>query len=145
MPGEPVRFPVEAIRDIHIRHVKQTSCGPFAIITVDFEPLPSSSTGVRLAVPHDVELGYQGYVDHQELFGYLDAIAAGVRAELTAEARTTPATRVLVRRIVIHEVDSSERGFRTAGELAAREALKRFVAPDGEPLGTPRGNVTGDH
>jgi hypothetical protein len=135
MTGERVRFPAEAIRDIHIRHVKQTSCGPFAVITVDFEPLSGSSTGVRLAVPHDVELGYPGCFDHQTLFGFLDAIAAGVREELSAEDRIAPATRVLLRRVVIHELDSSESGFRTAGALAAREALKRSVGPGGEQLG----------
>lgn len=73
--GKPVRLSAEAMRDIRIRHGKQTGCGPFAIITVDFEPLTSFS--VRLVVPNDVELGYQGYIEHQDLLGYLDAIAAG--------------------------------------------------------------------
>lgn len=107
------------------RYVKQTACGVFAIATVDFEP--GRWGGFELAVPEDVRFVFPvgGDLDHRCLFPLLDALAAGIREELEADRRILIETRAVLRRMVVHEVDSGEHAFRTAGRIAARAALGR--------------------
>ncbi|MFC5181639.1 hypothetical protein [Actinomadura harenae] len=124
-------FP-DAVRDVRIRYIKNIgSCGPFAIITVDFEPLPDGVT----------EFDFVNLIDETDLPPeFATAVAEGIRRELLGELdyewevplpQAGPdalAVRVILTEARWHEVDSSEYGFRKAGGLAVRRALEQGAA-----------------
>jgi elongation factor G len=120
-------FPSQSIRGVDVRYVKQTSGpGAFAILTVDFEP---TTYGIDLTIPGDVRLEFGEYdFGYQSVFGYLDGLAWGITEELGTRPDLDVRTKVILRRLVLHLVDSNEMAFRHAGRLAARAALERFDA-----------------
>jgi hypothetical protein len=125
MPGGPRKFPIHPIRDIEARYVKYAACGVFAIVTVDFEP--GQGVGFELALAGDVRFVFGpdgGDCEYRSVFTYLDELAEGIREELAAEKQVLADVKVILRRMVIHPVDSNERSFRAAGKLAARAALE---------------------
>ncbi|WP_433178764.1 hypothetical protein [Actinoallomurus sp. CA-150999] len=137
MPEEPPRFPPHPIRDVEARYVKQTVCGVFAIVTVDFEPGHGAGSSIELAIPTDVCFVYgpnRGDHDYRVVFAYLDAFAKGMREELAANQPIIMDAKVILRRMVIHEIDSNEHSFHTAGKMAARTAMERAL--DGCPAET---------
>lgn len=104
-----VAFPTRPLLGVRARYIRQTSCPcDYADVTVDFLP---GAPG--LEVPGDED-------------EYVAALIDGIREELAA---TEVAVRVVVRDLRTHEVDSREHSFRTAGRLAAREALSRDLSP----------------
>ncbi|MCO6005630.1 hypothetical protein NE236_11620 [Actinoallomurus purpureus] len=137
MPEEPPRFPSHPIREVEARYVKQAVCGVFAVVTVDFEPGHGAGNGIELAIPTDVCFVFGrngGDHDYRVVFGYLDAFAKGMLEELAANQQIIMDAKVILRRMVIHDVDSNERSFHTAGKMAARTALERAL--DGCPAET---------
>jgi translation elongation factor EF-G len=128
MPGV---FP-HAIRDVHVRYAKNIgACGPFADITVDFEPLPDGMT----------EFDFVNLVDETDLPPeFAEAVADGIRRELLGDvderAKPLPqagpealAVQVALTHARWHELDSTESGFRQAGRLAVRAALDQSRPP----------------
>jgi hypothetical protein len=121
-------FPSQSIRDVEARHVKQAACGAFAIVTVDFEP---KQYGFELAIPNNVRFDFGDDGDDQDyrfVFGCLDALVEGITEELGKRQDLDVRTRVLLRRIRFHAVDSNEMSFRHAGRMLAWTALERFTA-----------------
>ncbi|MGW4645623.1 hypothetical protein [Kitasatospora sp. NPDC004289] len=108
-------FPSRPLREVRAVYVWQVSCpSDFADVTVDFEPWEPGlafETAPEAEAPDGWSL--------EELYG---AVAEGVREEL-AEQGLAPAVVVVLRRLRVHEVDSSERSFRRAGRLLVRNAL----------------------
>ncbi|NUW38167.1 hypothetical protein HTZ77_43235 [Nonomuraea sp. SMC257] len=102
----------------------------FAVVTVDFEPGNGTGSGIELAIPTDVCLVFGqngGDQDYRVVFGYLDAFAEGMCEELAAKRQIILDAKVVLRRMVIHDVDSNEHSFHTAGKMAARTALERAL------------------
>lgn len=119
-------FLSQPIRDVEVRHVMQSACGAFAIVTVDFEP---KAYGIELAVPSDVRLDFYEHAwDYRFVFGCVEALAEGITEELGTRPDLDVRTKVILRRMVLHPVDSNEMSFRHAGRLAARTALERLTA-----------------
>ncbi|ARF54358.1 hypothetical protein [Streptomyces gilvosporeus] len=132
--AEPFRFPPEPVRNVRIRHLCQTSCGgPFAIVTLDFEPLPDEEFApVAFDWPvrdrqRNRDLSGRYHYPREWLPDDLaQALEEGVAQALRAlPADIRPAAWCTVTEAVWHEVDSHERGFRQAGAMAVREALRR--------------------
>ncbi|MEV0372531.1 hypothetical protein AB0I10_22320 [Streptomyces sp. NPDC050636] len=131
---EPRRFPPHPVRDVFVKHVCQTSCGgPFAIFTMDFEPLPDDGFApVVFDWPvrdqqrnRDLRRGGR-YAREWLPEEFVGALENGVRTalgELPEGVRA--AARCTVTDARWHEVDSHERGFEQAGAMAVREALRR--------------------
>ena len=117
---EPRRFPPAPIRDVHVRHVKQ-SCAPrFAEISLDFEP---ADDGFTFEVAEDLEADYATSEDPSPLFA---AVAAGAGEQLgLPEHAFVPATRVVLRRIRTREFGARQLAFKIAGYLAAEQAVER--------------------
>ena len=120
----PERFPSRPIRAVRELVVPRGSCGPFADITVDFEP---AETGFAFEIAG-------GVVDDWEWpeYGppYLGAIGPAVEEELRLEDHDLlVAVRVTVRAARMHPVDSNEMGYRRAGRQAARRAIS-LAFPD---------------
>jgi translation elongation factor EF-G len=129
------RFPPQPIRDVFIRHVKQTSGpGKFAIVTLDFER--SRHHTFELTLPNNLSLLFAAvdgnYSDnYRSIVGYLDALAEGLRTEFEQVAKEHEliiGTTAILRRIVIHPIDSNDTAFREAGRMAVRTALERALA-----------------
>ncbi|WP_460395628.1 hypothetical protein [Actinophytocola sediminis] len=119
-------FLSQPIRDVEVRYVRQSACGAFAIATVDFEP---KAYGFELAIPSDVRLEfYEHDWDYQSVFSYVEALAQGITEELGTRPDLDVRVKVILRRMVLHPVDSNEMSFRHVGRLAARTALERFTA-----------------
>ncbi|MFJ9417371.1 hypothetical protein ACIRPT_24775 [Streptomyces sp. NPDC101227] len=127
------RFPPQPVREVSITHVRQTSCGgPFAIVTMDFEPLPDDELSpVVLDWPvrdrPEVREQRRAWPEDKEWVGLLErALEQGVRNALDALGPDIrPAVRCIVTDFRWHPVDSGERGFVQAGEMAVREARRR--------------------
>ncbi|WP_433476771.1 hypothetical protein ACQPZP_06745 [Spirillospora sp. CA-142024] len=129
MPG---LFP-NAVRDVHVKYAKNIGgCGPYAAITVDFEPLLDGMT----------EFDFVNFVDEADLPSeFAEAVADGIRRELLGDVeyeweKPLPqagsdalAVQVALTGARWHELDSSERGFRQAGRLAVRAALNQDRIP----------------
>jgi hypothetical protein len=120
-------FPSQSIRDVEARYVRQSACGAFAIVTVDFEP---KQYGFELAIPNDVrfDFGEFGDQDYRFVFGCLDALVEGITEELGKRSDLDVRTTVMLRRIRFHAVDSNEMSFRHAGRMLAWTALERLTA-----------------
>jgi hypothetical protein len=120
-------FLSQPIRDVEVRYVKQISGpGAFAIVTLDFEPW---AYGFELAIPGDVRLEFSDHDwDYESVFRYVDALAKGITEELGTRPDLDVRTKVILRRMGLHLVDSNEMAFRHAGRLAVRAALERFAA-----------------
>ncbi|MFD0411235.1 hypothetical protein [Kitasatospora sp. NPDC127116] len=124
MTAEQQAFPPRPVRGVRARYVHQTSCpGDVAIVTVDFEPWEE---GLRVESAPGATV--RGDPEPGDLERFHAALAEGVHAELSEQLPGTPlALALVVHRTVVHLVDSREYSFRTAGRLAAREALVRLA------------------
>ncbi|MFR9787863.1 hypothetical protein ACL07V_04150 [Streptomyces sp. MB22_4] len=133
MTSGPPRFPPYPIRGVRVLHRKQNCAPQFALITVDFEP---AAEGVVLEVAEGLAVEYEPAEDLPRFFA---AVAAGVEERLSLpEEGVVAAARVVLRQARADAVGSSERAFRVAGYLAAREALERVARtergfPDAQP------------
>ncbi|MEU8511756.1 hypothetical protein AB0C76_09235 [Kitasatospora sp. NPDC048722] len=124
-------FPPFPVRGVRARYVRQAGCpSDFADVTVDFEPWED---GVLLEVAREATV--VGTIPADELRLWHEAFVDGVREELAARGVDGVAAAVVVRRTVVHDVDSSAHSFRAAGRVAVREA---FVRIDGPPPRTKR-------
>ncbi|MFI9048890.1 hypothetical protein [Streptomyces sp. NPDC053427] len=127
------RFPPQPVREVSIRNVRQTSCsGPFAIVTVDFEPLPDDEVApVVFDWPvrdrPEVRERMRAWPEDQGWVGLLErALEQGVRNALDAlPPEIRPAVRCAVTDFRWHPVDSGEHAFVQAGAMAVREARRR--------------------
>lgn len=124
-----MRFPPHPIRDVSARFVKQTCGGShYAVVTVDFEPRPGAPEGLSLVLPGvlDLSFGRQGgYAPYQVVFGYLDALADGMREALAGQPGVGIDTTVFLRRLSMRRGGSTNLAFRMVGYAAARTALER--------------------
>jgi len=110
------------------RLVKQTGGrGQFAVVVVEFEPLPAGS----------------GFVFESAIVGgaipkeYVPAVERGIRSALEKGPLARMPVVDIKARLVdgkFHEVDSSERAFESAGALALREAMLRAAPVLLEPV-----------
>lgn len=102
------------------RSAPAAACGMFADVTMDFEP---SAAGVEVSLPDGRRVADGGTGSGVPL-SYLARLAEGIRAGLAAARPDLAiAALVVVRRAQVHPVDSSVAAFRTAGRIAARQAL----------------------
>ncbi|OIJ88929.1 hypothetical protein [Streptomyces colonosanans] len=117
---QDVSFPPRPLRGVRAVYARQASCpSDFADITVDFEPWEE---GITFEVHADLHT--RGSITPDELTEYQNAVATGIKEELTAlEAKTTVAVAAVLRAVGIHEMDSHAGAFRHAGRLAVRRAL----------------------
>ncbi|GAA2433636.1 hypothetical protein GCM10010191_54810 [Actinomadura vinacea] len=97
--------PVRGVRAIYRKNIG--ACGPFADITVDFEPNPDGFEFVTLVGEDELEASYA------------EAAREGIRQELAGRTDV----RVTLTAARVHEVDSNEIGFEQAGRLAVRQAV----------------------
>ncbi|MCG6498781.1 hypothetical protein [Kitasatospora sp. A2-31] len=114
-------FPPRPIRGVRGLYARQTGGCPcdFADVTVDFEPWED---GFVFEVARDAVV--RGHASPEELAGYHAALVNGMREELAEQAAGRPvAVAVVLRRTGIHEVDSRDGSFRTAGRRAVRAAF----------------------
>lgn len=114
-----------AVRDVLVRSGTQTNCGGLASALVDFEPC-SSFTFVS-----QVEAEESSPVRHgEDLASFCTShFENGIRAALAeASGGPLPPVRVVLRWILVHEIDSNARRNHEAGELAVAEALRRVAA-----------------
>jgi hypothetical protein len=114
-----------AIRDVLVRSGTQTGCGGLASALVDFEPSSSFS------FVSQVDAEESSPARHSEDLASLciSHFENGIRAALAeASGGRLPPVRVVLRRILVHEIDSNARRNRDAGELAVAEALRRVAA-----------------
>ncbi|MGW2558030.1 hypothetical protein ACWCXB_02050 [Streptomyces sp. NPDC001514] len=96
------------MRDVRVRIQSVGACGPFARITVDFEPPAAGG-----------EAEFRNTVPEEDLPAeYLHALWVGLQGGLDGVAAVVTLTQGRH-----HEVDSSEYGFKLAGEMAGRAAL----------------------
>ncbi|MFJ2738646.1 hypothetical protein ACIO3O_03160 [Streptomyces sp. NPDC087440] len=110
-------FPRQPIRDVVATYSRQAGCpGDFAQVTVDFEPWEE---GFAFEVAREARIPAD-----PEVANYVAALEEGLRAELT-ERVPGCAVAVVLRRLLIHEVDSREGSFRQVGRVAVRVALAR--------------------
>ncbi|MFR9723043.1 hypothetical protein ACL02R_06655 [Streptomyces sp. MS19] len=102
-------------------HARQTSCpSDFALVLVDFEPrLP----GVTLETAAEYLAREGTREEHRQ---YREAFLDGVRTEVDARSLDA-AVALVLRELVVHEVDSHERAFHWAGRLAVRACLERLT------------------
>ncbi|MFG2100959.1 hypothetical protein ACGFJ5_10190 [Micromonospora echinaurantiaca] len=108
------------IRAVHVRHGTQTACGGIAIVLADVEPHAAYAFTARFdgRPPGPADL-------RQEC---VEGFADGMRTELARLCGgQPPPVRVVLRRILVHDVDSSAAINRAAGRLAAAEAVRRAV------------------
>lgn len=97
---------MDGVRGLHVRHVVQTRCpASFADVVVDVEPAGRFAVEVAPSVDTPGE--------------YVEAFARGLRSGLPPGR----AARVVVRRLLVHPVDSHAADFEHAGRLAARRLL----------------------
>lgn len=131
---EPRRFPPHPVRDVFIKHVCQTSCGgPFAIFTMDFEPLPDDEFAPVVFDWPARDRQHNRGPKHAARYArtwlpdeYVQALENGVRTALDGlPDGLRAAAWCTVTDARWHEVDSHERGFEQAGAMAVREALRR--------------------
>ncbi|MFC0599971.1 hypothetical protein [Streptomyces palmae] len=129
MQQEP-SFPPRPLRDVRAVYARQAGCpADFAEITVDFEP---GEPGVAFEVHADLRT--RDFLAPEELTAYQQAVALGIREELTAlEAAHPVAVAAVLRALGIHEVDSHAGAFRHAGRLAVRRALTLAYGPPPRP------------
>ncbi|MFC8914530.1 hypothetical protein ACFT5C_02055 [Streptomyces sp. NPDC057116] len=116
MAGLPV-----PVRGIAVRYWFVGACGPFALFDADFEPPGREGDSEFLNLVPDRLLPAE----------YADALWEGIQEGLGGTSAA-----VLLTRGRYHEVDSSEWGFRQAGEMAGRAALVRaglLPAREGPP------------
>ncbi|HEY8482458.1 MAG TPA: hypothetical protein VIL71_21750 [Spirillospora sp.] len=124
---------LDAVRGVHIHYARNIgACGPFADITVDFEPLPDGASGFT----------FTNLVDPEDLPSeFAEAVAQGIRRELLGDVeyeweeplpQAGPEAldvHVTLTDAKWHPVDSGESGFRRAGRMAVRAALDPSRAP----------------
>ncbi|TQF01466.1 hypothetical protein E6W39_03415 [Kitasatospora acidiphila] len=135
MNTEPRTFPPRPIRGLRARFVRQFSCpSDFADVTVDFEPWEDGFT-----FEVDREATVVNDPGPRELAAYHAALAAGMREELAELAESASggglvvAVAVVVRRTVVHDVDSHAGAFHRAGRLVVREAFDQAYGGPSRP------------
>lgn len=111
------------VRDIAVRSGNHTSCGGFAKIVADVEP--AARFEFVDAHPHD---DAWTPADDPELIGW--CVAAVRRGVLDGLAATgSPPVRFVLRRVLVHPVDSNEFHNEAAGRKAVAEAVHRLGRP----------------
>ncbi len=114
------------VRDVRVRCGTRTNCGGIAAAVVDVEPHDAFAFVRRL----DPDGAGDGGLAELCAGWFAD----GVRAELLDVCGgTLPPVRVVLRWILVHEVDSNERRNRQAGRLAVTEVLRRAADDDTTP------------
>ncbi|MEU6078229.1 hypothetical protein [Micromonospora sp. NPDC047074] len=107
-----------AVRAVHVRHGTQTSCGGIAVVLADVEPHPAYAFVARFGGEPPGPADLRGEC--------VEGFADGIRTELARLCGgQPPPVRVVLRRILVHEVDSSAAVNRAAGRRAAAEAVRR--------------------
>jgi hypothetical protein len=95
---------------------------------VDFEPSGEPAEGLELEIPDGLRVNGLGGNDRVAL-RYVRALADGIAGELARDGRRLRhATRVVLRAVRVHPIDSSEIAFRAVGHAAARIAVERAAS-----------------
>ncbi|MEU4690623.1 hypothetical protein [Actinoplanes sp. NPDC023714] len=115
------------VRDIDVRAGSQLHCAGFAGILADVEPAD------RFEFVDAHESQGTGSDDGELVEACVNAVRRGVLGEL---GEPLPPVRFVLRRILIHLVDSTEDRNEAAGRLAVAEAKRRLGAVS-RPEGTP--------
>ncbi|AGL15738.1 hypothetical protein [Actinoplanes sp. N902-109] len=115
------------IRGVRVRTGTQTNCGGIAAATADFEP--QADPGVGFAVELALEYGPRDCRDEELEAECCAWIEGGIRAELADRfGLPLPSVRVVLRRVLLHLVDSNERRNHEAGRELVRHALSMTSA-----------------
>lgn len=109
----------QPIRDVRVRCGTQTNCGGLAGALIDIEPHLSFAP-VR-TLPADLDANTRGEL----LDACVTHFETGVREALLELCGQLPPVRVVLRWILVHEVESTPARNRQAGRLAVLEALRR--------------------
>jgi hypothetical protein len=111
------------IRGITVTAGTQANCSGFARAVADFEPQTDASEGFTFVLAIEERPGR--YRDDELAARCCEHIERGVRAELAEHfGSALPAVRVVLRRILVHPVDSTEVRNHEAGRGLARRALQ---------------------
>lgn len=114
----PERFPPRPIRSVRELIVPRGNCGPFADVTVDFEP---AEAGFVFKIADGVVDGWE-WPECGPI--YLEPVGQGIEEVLRDAAYDLDvAVRVILRAARMHAVDSNELGFQRAGERVAKQAI----------------------
>jgi hypothetical protein len=111
------------LRGVTVTAGTQTNCGGFARAVADFEP----QTGFTFVLALEERPGR--YRDDELEARCCEHIERGVRAELAEHfGSALPAVRVILRRVLVHPVDSTAVRNHEAGRGLARCALQALRA-----------------
>ncbi|WP_157240958.1 hypothetical protein [Catenuloplanes japonicus] len=113
-----------AVRGIAVRSGNQTNCAGIAKIVADVEP----AERFEFVDAHAPDDRWTDREDDELIEWCVAAVRRGVEAGL-AEAGSPP-VRFVLRRILVHPVDSNERHNEAVGRMAVAEALRRLSDRD---------------
>ncbi|RAK42947.1 hypothetical protein B0I29_10177 [Actinoplanes lutulentus] len=109
------------VRDIAVRDGTQTNCAGFAKILADIEPAE------RFEFLSNGDAAPAGVLDDELIEQCIGAVRRGVLDELTRVGDgEVPPVRFVLRRILVHLVDSAEFRNEAVGRMAVAEAVRRL-------------------
>jgi hypothetical protein len=118
------------IRGIHVTAGTHANCSGFARAVADFEPQADAAEGFTFVVALEERSGR--FRDDELEAWCCEHIERGVRAELAEHfGAVLPAVRVILRRVLLHPVDSNERRNHQAGCMLAQQALQAIPISSG--------------
>ncbi|GIE70244.1 hypothetical protein Apa02nite_063520 [Actinoplanes palleronii] len=110
------------VREILVRAGTQTNCNGIARILADLEPAE------QFAFVDAHESVWTGDCDDEAISWCVEAVRRGVVAELTEQGQgELPAVRFVLRRILVHPIDSAPHRNEQVGRMAVTEGLRRLT------------------
>jgi hypothetical protein len=113
------------VRGVEVRSGRQSNCGGVARILVDIEPAE------RFELVAAQDGGWAGGCGEELIDWCVAAVGRGVLDGFSrAGYEQPPPVRLVLRRILVNQVDSTEFRNETVGRMAVAEALRRLAKAD---------------